>query len=127
MINAKLYSPARREVNQSSGSTSGGTGPLVNSKGIMEVTVGCRLRKKRPRMSVDGSGRKRADLCRQRWEGGRDSRWTHATTRSRQEASRQEDKGAGTRGKPLAEVGPQQVRRMLLRESMASRCTRGNR
>ena len=31
-------------------------GHLVNSKGIMEVTVGCRLRKKRHRMAADGSG-----------------------------------------------------------------------
>jgi len=33
----------------------GRAGHLVNSKGIMEVTVGCRLRKMRRRMAVDGS------------------------------------------------------------------------
>jgi len=31
-------------------------GRLVNSKGIMEVTVGSRLRKKRRRMAADRSG-----------------------------------------------------------------------
>ena len=34
----------------------GHAGHLVNSKGIMEVTLGCRLRKKRRRMAADGSG-----------------------------------------------------------------------
>ena len=60
----------------------------------MEVTVGCRLRKKRRRMTADGSGWKRTDLGRQRCEGSRDGHQTHANARSRQEASRREDKGA---------------------------------
>jgi len=60
---------------------------LVNSKAIMEVTVGYRLRKKRRRMAADGSGWKCTDLGRQGWEGGRDGRRTRATARSRQEAS----------------------------------------
>jgi len=72
---------------------------LVNSKGIMEVTVGCKLRTKRPRMAADGSGWKRTYLGRQRWEGSRDGHRTRATARSRQEASRREDKGADTRGR----------------------------
>jgi len=67
---------------------------LVNRKGIMEVTVGCRLRKKRRRMAADGSGWKRTDLGRQRCEGSRDGHQTRANARSRQEASRREDKGA---------------------------------
>jgi len=37
---------------------------LVNSKGIMEVKVGCRLRQKRRRMAADGSGWKQTDLGR---------------------------------------------------------------
>ena len=48
-------------------------------------------------MAADGSGWKRTDLGRQRCEGSGDSRRTRATARSRQEASRQEDKGADTR------------------------------
>jgi len=71
----------------------------VNSKGIMEVTVGCRLSKKRRRMAADRSGWKRTDLGRQRWEGSRDGRQTRATARSRQEASRREVKGAETSGR----------------------------
>jgi len=55
MINAKLCSPVGREANQSRGLHGGHAGRLLNSKGIMEVTVGCRLRKKRCRMAVDGS------------------------------------------------------------------------
>jgi len=77
----------------------GHAGRLVNSKGIMEMTVECRLRKKRRRMAADGSGWKRTDLPRQRCEGSRDGRRTRATARSRQEASRREDKGADTRGR----------------------------
>jgi len=48
-------------------------------------------------MVADGSGWKQADLSRQRWEGTSDGRRTCATARSRQEASRQEVKGADTR------------------------------
>ena len=66
----------------------------MNRKGIMEVTVGCRLRKKRRRMAADGSGWKRTDLGHQRCEGSRDGHQTRANARSRQEASRREDKGA---------------------------------
>jgi len=72
---------------------------LVNSKGIMEVTVGCRLRKKQRRIATDRSGWKRTDLGRQRWEGSRDSCRTRATARSRPQASRREVKGADTRGR----------------------------
>jgi len=97
---------------------------LVNSKGIMEMTVECRLRKKRRRMAADGSGWKRTDLGRQRYEGSRDGRRARATARSRQEASRREDKGADTRGRHEEGVGPQQARWTLWRESGASGCTR---
>jgi len=97
---------------------------LVNSKGIMEVTVGCRLRQKPRRMAADGSGWKQSDLGRQWWEGSRDGRRTRATARSRQEASRQEDKGADTRGRHEEGVGPQQARWTLWRESGVSGCTR---
>ena len=75
----------------------GRAGRLVNSKGILEMTVGCRLRKKRRRMAADGSRWKRTDLSRQRCEGSRDGRRMRATARSRQEASRKEDKGADTK------------------------------
>jgi len=102
----------------------GRAGRLVNRKGIMEVTVGCRLGKKRGRMAVDGSGWKRTDLGRQMCEGSRDGRRMRATARSRQEASRREDKGADTRGRHEEGVGPQQARRTLWRESGASGCTR---
>jgi len=64
------------------------TGRLVNSKKIMEMTVGCRLRKQRRRMAADGSGWKRTDLARQRCEGSRDGCPTCETARTRQEASR---------------------------------------
>jgi len=74
----------------------GHAGRLVKGKGIMEVTVGCRLRKKRRRMAEDGSGWKRTDLGRQRWEGCRDGHRTRATARSMQEASRREVNGADT-------------------------------
>jgi len=90
----------------------------------MEVTVGCRLRNKRRRMAADGSRWKRTDLGRQRCEGSRDGRRTRANARSRQEASRREDKGADTRGRHEEGVGPQQVRRTLSRESGVSGCTR---
>jgi len=81
------------------GLNSGRAAHLVNSKGVMEVTVGCTLRKKRRRMAVDRSGWKRTDLGRQRWKGRRDGGWTPTTARSRQEASRREVKQADTRGR----------------------------
>jgi len=77
----------------------GRAGRLVSSKGIMEVTLGCRLRQKRCRMAADGSGWKPTDLDRQRWEGSRDGRLTRTTARSRQEASRREVNRADTRGR----------------------------
>jgi len=99
----------------------------VNSKGIMDVTVESRLRKKRPRMATDRCGWKRTDLGRQRCEGRRDGRRTRATSRSsRQEASRRKDKGADTRRSHEEGVGPQQVCRMLWRERGVSGCTRCN-
>ena len=52
----------------------GRAGHLVNIKGIMEVTVGCSLRKKRCRMVADRSRWKRTDLGHQRCEGSRDGR-----------------------------------------------------
>jgi len=67
----------------------------------MEVTVGCRLRKKRPRIAADGSGWKPTDLGHQRCEGSRHGRQRCATSRSRQEASderlRGRIQGGGTR------------------------------
>jgi len=81
------------------GLNGGRAGRLVNSKGIMEMTVGCRLRKKRRRMAAEGSRSKRTDLGHQRCEGTRDGRRPRATARSRQEANRREDKGADTRGR----------------------------
>jgi len=86
----------------------------------MEVIVGCRLRKKRHRMAADRRRWQQTDLGCPRWEGSRDGRWTCATARSRQEASRREDKGADTRGRYKEGVGRQQVRRMLWRESGVS-------
>ena len=102
----------------------GRAGRLVNSKGIIEMTVGCGLRKKRRRMAADGSGWMRTDLGHQRCQGIRDGRRTRATARSRQEARRREDKGADTRGRHEEGVGRQQAPLMLWRESGASRCTR---
>jgi len=102
----------------------GRAGRLVNSKQIMEMTVGCRLRKKRRRMAADGSGWKRTDLGRQRCEGSRDGRRTCATARSRQDASRRGDKGADTRARNEEGVGPQQARRTLWRECGPSGYTR---
>ena len=101
----------------------GRAGSLVNSKGIMEMTVGSRLRKKRPRMAGDGSGWKWTDLCRQRCESSRDGRRTRATARSRQEASRPQDKGPDPRGRHEEGVGPPQARWTLWRESGVSGCT----
>jgi len=90
----------------------------------MEVTVGCRPRKKRRRIAADEGGWKRTDLGRQRCEGSRDGRRMRPTATSRQEASRREDKGADTRGRHEEVVGQQQECRTLWRESRASRCTR---
>jgi len=75
-------------------------------------------------MAADGSGWKRTDLGRQRCVGSRDGRQTRATAWSRQEASRQKDKGVDTRGRHEEGVGPQQARQTLWRESGASGCTR---
>jgi len=97
---------------------------LVNSKGIMDMTVGCRLRAKRRRMAADGSGWKRTDLGGQRCDGIRDGHKGPATARSRQEASTREDKGPDTRGRHEEGVRSQKVRRTLWRESGASGCTR---
>jgi len=102
----------------------GRAGRLVNSKGIMEMTVGCRLRKKLRRIAADGSGWKRTDLGRQRCERSRDRRQMRATARSRQEASRRQDKRADPRGRKQVGVGLQQARRTLGREGGASGCTR---
>jgi len=102
----------------------GRAGRLVNGKGIIDMTVGCRLRKKRRRMAADRSGSKRTDLGRQRCEGCRDGCRTRATARSRQEASRREDNGVNRRGRHEKGVGPQQARWTLWRESGASVCTR---
>jgi len=128
MINAKLCSPVgreeRRKPTKVGGLHGGRAGRLVNSKGIIEMTVGCRLRNTRRRMAADGSGWKRTDLGRQRCEGSRDGRRTRATARSRQEASRRDDKGADRRGRNEEGVGPQQARRTLWWESGASGCTR---
>jgi len=124
MINAKLCSPVEGKPTKVGGLHGGRAGRLVNSKGIMKMTVGCRLRKKQRRMAADGSGLKRTDLGRQRCEGSRDGPRMHATARSRQEASRREDKGADTRGRHEEGMGPQQARRTLWRESGASGCTR---
>ena len=71
-------------------------------------------------MAADGSGWKLTDLSRQRCEGSRDGRRMRATARSRQKASRREDKGADTRGRHEEGVGPQQARRTLWRKSGAS-------
>jgi len=65
----------------------------------MEVTVGCRLRKKRRRMAADRSGWKRTDLGGQRSEDSRDGRQARSAARRWQEASRREVKGADTRGR----------------------------
>ena len=121
--NTNLFSPVAKPT-KVGGLHGGRAGRLVNSKGIMEMTVGCRLRKKRRRMAADGSGWKRTDLGRQRCEGSRDGRRARATARSRQEASRREAKGADTRGRNEEGVGPQQARQTLWRASEASGCTR---
>jgi len=57
MINhANLFSPVAKPT-KVGGRHGGHAGPLVNSKGIMEVTVGHRLRKEQRRMSADRSER----------------------------------------------------------------------
>ena len=106
------------------GLNGGRAGRLVNSKGIMEMTVGCRLRKKRRRMAAEGSRSKRTDLGHQRCEGSTDCCRTCANAMCRQEAGRRENKGADTRGRHEEGVGPQQARRTQWRESGASGCTR---
>jgi len=74
------YTPLRGGQPTKEGGLHGGRARrLEHSKGIMEVTVGCRLRKKRPMMAADGSGWKRTDLGHQRWQGSRDGRRTRAT------------------------------------------------
>jgi len=82
-------------------------GCLGNHKGIMEVTVGCRLRKKRGMLAADGSGWKRKDVGHQSCEGSRYGRGMRATARRRQEASRWEDKATDTRGRHEEGVGPE--------------------
>ena len=121
--NTNLFSPVAKPT-KVGGLHGGRAGRLVNSKGIMEMTVGCRLRKKRRRMAPDGSGWRRTDLGRQRCEGSRDGRRMRAAARSMQEASTREDKGADTRGRHEEGVWLQQARWTLWRESGASGCTR---
>jgi len=53
--NTTLFSPVAKPT-LVGGLHGGRSGRLVNSKGIMEVTVGRRLRKAQRRMSADGSG-----------------------------------------------------------------------
>jgi len=53
--NTNLFSPAAKPT-KVGGLHSGRAGRLVNSKGIIEVTVGPGLRKAPCRMSADGSG-----------------------------------------------------------------------
>ena len=53
--NTNLFSPVVKPT-KAGGLHGGRAGHLVNSKGIMEVTVGLRLRKAQRRMSADGSG-----------------------------------------------------------------------
>jgi len=53
--NTNLFSPVAKPTNVV-GFQGRRAGRLVNRKGIMEVTVGCGLRKAQRRMSVDGSG-----------------------------------------------------------------------
>jgi len=53
--NTTLFSPVAKPT-KVWGLHGGRAGRLVNSKGIMEVTVGRRLKKAQRRMSADGSG-----------------------------------------------------------------------
>jgi len=53
--NTNLFSPVAKPI-KVGGLHGGRAGRLVNSKGIMEVTIGLGLRKPQRRMSVDGSG-----------------------------------------------------------------------
>ena len=53
--NTNLFSPVAKPT-KVGGLHGGRAGRLVNSKGIMEVTVGRWLKKAQRRMSADGSG-----------------------------------------------------------------------
>jgi len=53
--NTNLFSPVAKPTNVG-GLHGAPAGRLVNSKGIVQVTVGRRLRKAQRRMSADGSG-----------------------------------------------------------------------
>jgi len=53
--NINLFSPVVKPT-KVGGLDGGRAGRLVNSKGIMEVTVGRGLKKAQSRMSADGSG-----------------------------------------------------------------------
>jgi len=53
--NTNLFSPVAKPT-KVGGLHGGRAGRLVNSKGIMEVTVGRGLKKAQGRMSADGSG-----------------------------------------------------------------------
>ena len=53
--NTNLFSPVAKPT-KVGGLHGGRAGRLVNSKGIMEVTVGRGLKKVQRRMSADGSG-----------------------------------------------------------------------
>jgi len=53
--NPNLFTPVVKST-KVGGLRGGLAGRLVNSKGIMEVTVGRGLRKEHSRMSADGSG-----------------------------------------------------------------------
>jgi len=53
--NTNLFSPVAKPT-KVGGLHGGRAGRLVNSKGILEVTVGRGLKKAQPTMSADGSG-----------------------------------------------------------------------
>jgi len=55
IINANLFSSVAKPI-KVGGLHGSHAGRLVNSKGIMKVTVGCVLRKEQHRMSADRSG-----------------------------------------------------------------------
>jgi len=55
IINTNLFSPVAKPT-KVGGLHGGRAGRLVNSKGIMDVTVGPGLKKAQCRMSADGSG-----------------------------------------------------------------------
>jgi len=75
-------------------------------------------------MSADGNRWKMTNLGLQMWESGRDGRRIRATSRRRQQASRQEDNEVNTRERHKEGVGLQKARRTLWMHSGASRCTR---